>query len=586
MSSFRGGPRLSRSPAGAGRNIGRSVAAVVLAALVAALVASQATGTRSGSRALPSTTKTYKYDITVSGVSTGGDYRQDDPNVMYSGSLSSSWSMTFPALFTVDKTTQRVDLLDRSQGTTIAASAISGTGSGSITYSCNPGTSCTGSPTVCTYSNVLIAAPPASGLITPFNDPHAAYVSGSYPLYWYLAWTGGSFPCLKDGAVVSQKNPNTQDIAGSGSNTGCGIPVGIPVAKLGQAQVTVTKHYDSGVGDCHIGFGLAFYIGHADLTVSMKLVGAAKCSCRLSDRRTQSSTGDCPGQKLSADDVDGLILLLKENSERYATASKEKQKAKLSKLLDELKTIAKAEADKKLTADQKKTVLRNAAVELVGQLLGDKGSDIADQVNRAFDTAAKGATDAQKKSTLEKEIKSLVQTAAGSDKALKGQLGTLAEQATTLAELAFGKLTEKEQSAALSKAVTGLLERTVFDGLLNASYLKAATTGYELGAPLGKFIADTLGRALDRNLLLQAKLALNAKDDSWLADIANGSPKTITTTIKVSPFTDWQVTAYSQGDCKTVLVQIIGTDVGLFGFLTGKHFETYLVDGQTVENGG
>ncbi|HWB23345.1 MAG TPA: hypothetical protein VG652_10700 [Gaiellaceae bacterium] len=297
-----------------------------------------------------------------------------------------------------------------------------------------------------------------------------------------------------------------------------------------------------------------------------------------------------------AKDIDGLTASLKAHAKLYISKTKQDhadaQIDKANKLIEQLSVIAQMEAtpDTKLTPAQRAVVAENAAVALAGTLAGKtlKGEEVAEAVTSALKAVnADGAKASQTRfeifdKYMQKAIKQALLKSGVKEEAIQSQYTALVGQIDILGRLALGNPTDAERDEMFQKAVIGLLERTVFNGFLDAPLLKAATTGYDLGKPFGDFIQKNLQAVLNAKLLAATKTALDAADPTWRADLDGETRKTITGTIDLpAEFHGWTVTAFRQG-CSDY-VQITGTAVSTVRAFFGAHQDVYVVTADDVE---
>lgn len=150
---------------------------------------------------------------------------------------------------------------------------------------------------------------------------------------------------------------------------------------------------------------------------------------------------------------------------------------------------------------------------------------------------------------LETSVTSLAKEVGGKDAA------TLTKQLILLVHLAAGDLTDAQKQALFEEALVGLLERTLFNGILDAPFLQAFLEGYEFAAPFGARMADDLKHFTQTQVSGQAQLALEHASPSWLTDVVGG--RTVTTTIQSGSFGGWSVTAFWDHTVDDIRLQVV-----------------------------
>ncbi|HTW99213.1 MAG TPA: Ig-like domain-containing protein, partial [Acidimicrobiales bacterium] len=167
-------------------------------------------------------------------------------------------------------------------------------------------------------------------------------------------------------------------------------------------------------------------------------------------------------------------------------------------------TIEKEESSASLPLAERNEIFANAAVALTGTFVPNGGDQLEDFAGK-LETLAKqfeGKLSSDEQITaFTKQVSDAISLFAtrnlsGAAKAgAKKQIGEPGDQIATLARVLAGTATPEEQSAMLSKAVVGLLERTAFsaelspalfegtllEGTTCSAYLAASQLGYSLG---------------------------------------------------------------------------------------------------------
>jgi hypothetical protein len=150
---------------------------------------------------------------------------------------------------------------------------------------------------------------------------------------------------------------------------------------------------------------------------------------------------------------------------------------------------------------------------------------------------------------IEKNVTAVAKEVGGKD------VATLTKQLILLIHLAAGDLTEAQKQQIFEEAMIGLLERTLFNGLLDAPFLQAFLKGYEFAAPFGQMMANDLKSYTQTQVAGQAVVALEGASPSWVTDA--GSGKTTTVKIESGSFIGWTVTAFWDHTVDDIRLQVV-----------------------------
>jgi len=216
---------------------------------------------------------TYRYKVTEAGDGTASwaPYKPSSPNysgngqfVRRTGKASAQFTITYNLTFTFDSSAHTVDVstpnTSGSPGALPAASLV-GTNSWSDTATCVPGTSCTGAPDICEFSNAPISPKYVTAANVSLRENWGygllrnAYKTGTI-LFFQV--TGGVAPpsspkkCTGPGTVT----PSANTVPGL-SLPDCGgtYKLELPIADLGQGHVVLKLSESLASETCAIGMG-------------------------------------------------------------------------------------------------------------------------------------------------------------------------------------------------------------------------------------------------------------------------------------------------------------------------------------------
>jgi len=313
---------------------------------------------------------------------------------------------------------------------------------------------------------------------------------------------------------------------------------------------------------------------------------------------TGASAEDVPGwvaDDVTENDIDALVQALQKNAHLYLAEKRDKaleaDTQRAEALIASLKTIAELELNKSANPgpEQKTVDAVNVVVGLLGSLFNEKWEGSSDLAARAQDiiklAAGKSSEKGRKKiltDNLKELAKRFAKSAGVTDAQVAAKFGELTGQISTLYDLVFGTLSDEERSDAFKQAVKGLLERTVFSGWLTPAYLKAATTGYELGSSIGTYITNNLASLTNQRLKEAVICALNTAGvqkghENWFQDLHSDTSFTslMATVDFPKEYEGWTAEAFYENN--VVYVQVLGKPLGIIDLILGKHPDEYLV---------